>query len=88
MVAGLQLGDEPRGSGCSARPHLRRRAYSAAAKLDGVDPAGEIHYNSRLWRLLGPGDRTVPDGALVHAGVEERLKVDPAYAAHLPTNFT
>jgi uncharacterized protein (DUF2235 family) len=68
--------------------HLRRRAYSAAAKLDGVDPAGEIHCNSRLWKLLGPGGRTVPEGAFVHASVEERVKADPAYAARLPITFT
>ena len=67
---------------------LRRRAYSAAAKLDGVDPAGEIHRNRRLWKLLGPGGRTVPEGALMHASVEERVKADPAYAARLPSTFT
>jgi hypothetical protein len=58
---------------------LRRRAYSAAARLDEVDPAGEIHRNSRFWKLLGPGGRTVPEGALVHASVRERVDVDPAY---------
>ncbi len=67
---------------------LRRRAYSAAAKLDGVDPAGEIHRNNRFWKLLGPGGRTVPEGALVHASVKERVNADPAYAARLPSTFT
>lgn len=67
---------------------LRRRAYSTAAKLEGVDPAGAIHRNSRWWRLLGPGGRTVPDGALVHASIEERVNADPGYAACLPAAFT
>lgn len=67
---------------------LRRRAYSTTAKLDGVDPAGAIHRNSHWWRLLGPGGRTVPDGALVHASVEARVKADPAYATRLPSSFT
>lgn len=66
---------------------LRRRAYSVAAKLDGVDPTGEIHRNSSWWKLLGPGGRIVPEGALVHASVKDRVNADPAYTARLPAAF-
>lgn len=66
---------------------LRRRAYLAAARLDDVDPAGDIHTNSPWWALLGRGGRTVPHDARVHASVAERVKAKPDYAARLPTTI-
>jgi hypothetical protein len=36
------------------------------------------------WRLLGPGGREIPDGAMIHASVEDRIRADKTYAKRLP----
>jgi uncharacterized protein (DUF2235 family) len=75
------MADEAVTSGLLVRP----RAYADASKLViAVDPAGPIHRNGWPWKLLGPGRRTLPDGAHIHTSVWERLERDPAYGSHLP----
>jgi uncharacterized protein (DUF2235 family) len=67
---------------------VRRNAYRDASKLTGVDPVGPIHKMNGWWRLLGPGGRVVPDGAKIHASVEDRIRADKSYAKRLPKQFT
>ena len=74
------MADEAVARGLVVRP----RAYSAASKLEGVDPSGPIHGSTPFWKLLGPGRRTIPEGAHIHASVEDRLAADPSYATRLP----
>lgn len=74
------MADEAVAHGLLVRP----RAYAVASRLEGVDPAGEIHRMGAAWRLLGRGRRALPDGALVHASVRDRVARDPAYARRLP----
>lgn len=66
---------------------VRGKAYRDASKLTGVDPAGRIHEMSRWWRFLGPGGRVVPEGAKVHASVEDRIRSDESYAKRLPEAY-
>jgi hypothetical protein len=63
---------------------VRANAYADMSKLDGVDPTGPWHVMSRWWKLLGPGGRTVPQQALIHASVRERVAKDPGYRKRLP----
>lgn len=63
---------------------VRRKTYADISRLDGVDPTGPWHKMSWAWQLLGPGRRTVPDTALIHASVRERVVHDPSYAERLP----
>jgi uncharacterized protein (DUF2235 family) len=74
------MADEAVGAGLL----VRRQAFNEMAQLPGVDPTGPIHVMSRWWRLLGPGSRTVPATALIHASVKDRLDKDPNYARRLP----
>ena len=67
---------------------VRRNAYRDATKLTGADPAGPIHKISGWWRLLGPGGRVVPEGAKIHASVEDRIRADPSYIKRLPKEYT
>ena len=64
---------------------VRRIAYADMSKLEGVDPTGPWHKMSRWWKVLGRGRRQVPDDALIHASVHERVAKDPDYAKRLPT---
>jgi uncharacterized protein (DUF2235 family) len=75
--------DEANATGLQVRPH----AYRTIAALEGVDPTGPWHTMSRAWQLLGPGRRTVPEGALIHASVKERVATHPEYANRLPDTF-
>jgi hypothetical protein len=52
--------------------------------LEGVDPTGPWHKMPWVWQLLGSGRRTVPDTALIHASVRERVAKDSGYAKRLP----
>lgn len=64
---------------------VRSAGYTEVVALtDAVDPTGPIHRNGLLWKVLGPGHRTVPEGALIHASVENRAEADPSYAKKLP----
>ena len=63
---------------------VRPTAYAQVSSLDGVDPTGPWHKIPWAWGILGPGQRTVPDDALIHAGVRERVAKDPDYAKRLP----
>jgi uncharacterized protein (DUF2235 family) len=63
---------------------VRRDAYADMSKLEGVDPTGPWHKMPWVWQLLGSGRRTVPDTALIHASVRERVAKDPGYAKRLP----
>jgi uncharacterized protein (DUF2235 family) len=74
------MADEALDEGLIVRPG----AYAAMSKLDGVDPAGPWHKMSRWWKLLGPGRRTVPNDALIHASVRDRVAKDSKYAKRLP----
>lgn len=65
---------------------VRPRAYAEMSRLEGVDPTGPWHVMPWVWQLLGPGRRKVPETALIHASVRERVAKDPAYAKHLPPN--
>ena len=77
--------DEAMGKGLWVRP----RAYTDMVKaLEVIDPAGPIHVNKGLWGLLGPGTRTVPDGALVHGSVQERLDSAGFHGNRLPERHT
>jgi hypothetical protein len=77
--------DEAMGQGLWIRP----RAYADMVKaLEGVDPAGPIHVNKGLWGLLGPGSRQVPDGAIVHGSVQERLDSVESYRNRVPAQNT
>ena len=67
---------------------VRRYAYRDASKLSGVDPAGPIHEMSGWWRLLGPGGRVIPEGAKIHASVEDRIHADSSYTKQLPKEYT
>jgi hypothetical protein len=58
---------------------VRPAGYANVVALtDVVDPTGPIHKNGLLWKVLGPGRRKVPEGALIHASVEDRAKADPS----------
>ena len=70
------MADEALANGLIVRPG----SYAAMSKLDGVDPTGPWHQMSRWWKVLGPGRRTVPDDALIHASVRDRVAKDPKYA--------
>jgi hypothetical protein len=74
------MADEALDEGLIVRPG----AYAAMSKLDGVDPAGPWHKMSRWWKVLGPGRRTVPNDALIHASVRDRVAKDSKYAKRLP----
>jgi hypothetical protein len=63
---------------------VRPKRYAHMSRLDGVDPAGPPHTNCALWRLLGPGRRTLPTDALIHASVQHRAATDPAFLKRLP----
>lgn len=63
---------------------VRPRAYSTLAALKGVDPGGPIHKMSKMWILLGSRQREVPEGALLHASIKDRLRTDPGYIENLP----
>jgi len=78
------MADEAAAAGLLLRPGRYRRL----AALDGVDATGPVHANNPLWRLLGPGRRTVPTGALVHASVQDRVQAHPDYAKRLPAEHT
>lgn len=67
---------------------VRRNVYRDASKLTGVDPAGPIHKMNVWWRLLGRGGRVIPNGAKIHASVEDRIHSDESYAKRLPAQFT
>jgi uncharacterized protein (DUF2235 family) len=75
--------DEAVAAGLRVRPV----GYSQMAALEGVDPTEPWHKMPRIWQLLGPGRRTIPDGALVHASVWERIETDPTYAKKLPVDI-
>jgi hypothetical protein len=74
------MADEAVANGLLVRPN----AYADMSKLEGVDPTGPFHVMPRWWQLLGPGRRTVPETALIHASVRERVAKDPGYAKRLP----
>jgi uncharacterized protein (DUF2235 family) len=74
------MADEAVACELRVRPH----AYADMSRLDGVDPTGPWHKMPWVWQLLGPGRRTVPDTALIHASVRERVAKDPSYAKRLP----
>jgi len=77
--------DEAMAKGLLVRP----RAYTdMVTALEGIDPAGPIHVNKGWWGLLGPGTRTVPDGAVIHGSVQERLAASASYGARLPQRYT
>lgn len=63
---------------------VRPSAYAQMSALSGVDPTGAHHVMPWYWDLLGPGRRTVPTNAFIHASVRERVAKHPAYAARLP----
>jgi len=60
------------------------KPYAAALAVERGFAHGRIHEMGRTWALLGYRHRTVPDDALVHASVQERVARDPAYASRLP----
>jgi uncharacterized protein (DUF2235 family) len=74
------MADEAVANGLLVRPS----AYAQMSKLEGVDPTGPWHKMPSVWQLLGPGRRKVPDDALIHASVRERVTKDPDYAKRLP----
>ena len=77
--------DEAMATGLWVRP----RGYDDMVEaLEDVDPAGPIHVNKSLWKVLGPGTRTVPDGALVHHSVQERLDSAGPHRNRLPDRRT
>jgi uncharacterized protein (DUF2235 family) len=64
---------------------VRSAGYADIVDLASVvDPTGPIHKNGLLWKVLGPGCRKVPPGALIHASVEERVRAQPSYEKQLP----
>jgi len=65
---------------------LDPEAYADAERQVTLDSAtGAVHANPRVWWLAGlPRLRRVPQGALLHASVAERLRTHPAYAKRLP----
>jgi uncharacterized protein (DUF2235 family) len=63
---------------------VRAKAYEDMSRLQGVDPTGPWHKMPWVWQLIGPGRRTVPEDALIHASVRERVAKDPDYAKRLP----
>jgi uncharacterized protein (DUF2235 family) len=77
------MADEAVAAGLLVRPNR----YAQMSALAGVDPTGPWHKMPWVWQLLGPGRRTVPDNALVHASVRERVEKDPDYGNKLPANF-
>lgn len=62
----------------------QEKPYAAALAVDRHFAHGRIHEMGRTWALLGYRRRTVPEGALVHASVQDRVARDPAYASRLP----
>jgi len=74
------MADEAVGKGLLVRPS----DYAQMSMLTDVDPTGPPHVMSRWWRLLGPGRRTVPDSALIHASVRQRVAEHPEYRRRLP----
>ena len=74
------MADEALAAGLLVRP----RRYADMSRLDGVDPTGPIHTNGGLWWLLGPGGRKVPDTALIHASVRDRVDAHAEYAQRIP----
>ena len=77
--------DEAIGKGLLVRP----RGYAEAAnRASAVNGAGPIHKMPLWWKVFGPGRRRVPEGALIHASVQERIGADAAYAKRLPTRHT
>lgn len=72
--------DEAVGAGLLVRPD----AYAQMSQLTDVDPTGDHHVMPWWWNLMGPGRRTVPDTAMIHASVKERVQKDSRYGARLP----
>lgn len=66
---------------------VRRGRYAEMAKEAGdVKPTDPAHINKWPWKLLGPGRRTIPDGAAVHASVKARADEHSGYAKRVPRN--
>lgn len=90
--AGTRLSDIPLkwmlDEAAAAGLQIRPRAYAqVSAQVEAVDPTGPWHTMPRAWSLLGPGRRAVPEGALIHASVAERVAADPGYTKKLPSRF-
>lgn len=66
---------------------VHRRRYLSTCKVDHPIALGPPHKNSRWWRILGSRRRRPPEGALVHASVQERIAADASYRKHLPQSF-
>lgn len=60
------------------------KPYAAALAVEREFAHGRIHDMGRTWALLGYRRRTLPDDAVVHASVQDRVTRDPAYASRLP----
>ena len=78
------IADEAVKAGLLVRP-IR---YAQMSALDGVDPTGPWHKMSWVWQLLGPGRRTLPAAAQIHASVRERVEKDPDYGNRIPSDAT
>jgi uncharacterized protein (DUF2235 family) len=67
----------------------RQAAYPQLLRMmQNVDSSGDIHKMSGWWKMLGPGKRTVPESALIHASVQDRLSTNPKYEKRLPKSRT
>ncbi|MDN3497037.1 DUF2235 domain-containing protein [Planococcus sp. APC 4015] len=65
-----------------------RKAEKAFDALDASAATATAHRNGRIWSLLFPRRRPIPEGAVLHASVRERIAALPDYRPSLPSTHT
>ncbi len=58
------------------------------AQVTREDATAPVHTMGRVWALAGVKRRKIPAGALLHASVRERIRLDAAYDRRLPADRT
>lgn len=64
---------------------VKPEEYAAIRDLPPECSLGEIHRMGRIWGLAGYRTRPLPDGAVVHPSVRDRVAADPPYGGRIPS---
>jgi hypothetical protein len=63
---------------------LKKDAYRESCTLAADNALGKVHRMGRIWAVTTYRHRRVPEAALVHQSVRNRIAAEPGYRSKVP----